>query len=124
MTDKRLQSQKPFTDLAKKLLWLDEAANVSILIKGLIVLCILLVVADFIIHRHAYFQFERWYGFYAISGFVAFTCIVLSAKLLRRVIGRDESYYGSHAVDSESYPPTGLHKRSHDGSDADGDHGA
>ncbi len=101
-------SKIAFSPLAKRLMWVEKATNVNLLIKGLIILCVLLVLADFVIHRHSYWSFESWYGFYAFAGFVAFTLIVLAAKQLRRVIQRPQDYYAPHAVDDEAYPESGL----------------
>jgi len=110
-----------FSPLATKLLWVDKPKNVTLLIKGLLILCVLLGLLDFVIHRHAYFSYEKWYGFYALSGFIAFSVIVLAAKNLRRLIGRDEAYYGAQAVDSETYPEAGLQRQNHRASGA-GEH--
>ena len=64
----------------------------------------MLFIADFIVHRQAKVPGESWYGYHAVVGFIAFTVIVLGAKQLRRIIKRDESYYGDQSVDSEEYP--------------------
>lgn len=100
-----------FTPLAKRLMWIEEQANVALLVKGLVIVCVLLVVADLIAHRHSYWSLEAWIGFYAFAGFVAFTLIVLSAKQLRRLIKRPEDYYATDAVDSEQYPESGLDRK-------------
>lgn len=105
--------EQDLPELGRKMLWADNPHQVSVLIKGLMVLCLLLFVLDFIIHRHAYFSYERWYGFYAFAGFVSFSLIVLAAKQLRRLIIRPEDYYAQHAVDAESYPETGLEQLQH-----------
>lgn len=56
-------------------------------------ICGLLVVADFIIHRHTYMPLEKIPAFYALYGFIALVGVVLLAKLLRKLVGRDEDYY-------------------------------
>jgi hypothetical protein len=73
--------------------WLDDPANVAKLIRLLMVLCGLLVVADFFYAKHGHFGFEEWPGFHAFYGFAAFVFIVLLGKQLRRVLMRDEDYY-------------------------------
>ena len=55
--------------------------------------CALLFVADFFVHRHVEHPIEHWWGFYAVFGFIALVVIVMGAKLLRRVVRRDERYY-------------------------------
>jgi len=73
--------------------WLDEPRNVDRLFWGLAVVCGLLVVVDFFLHRHAHFSFEEFPGFYGALGFVAFFLIVLAGRYLRRVLQRPEDYY-------------------------------
>ena len=47
---------------------------------------------------------ELFYGFYPIYGFVACVLLVLTAKVMRLVLKRDESYYGA----SETYDTSGI----------------
>ena len=56
--------------------------------------CALLLVSDLSYDKHAHFGFENWFGFYGIYGFVGCVFLVLAAKELRRVVMRDEDYYG------------------------------
>lgn len=111
MTEK--PEQDDFTPLAKRLLWLEKAGSVHSLIVGLGIVCALLFVIDLFYHRHGYFKFEVTSAFYAITGFVAFTLIVLAAGQLRRLIKRPENYYGDRSVHGESYPEHGLEKLHH-----------
>lgn len=99
--------------VGRRLLWADNPAAVNRAVTFLMVLCAILFVLDFIIHRHGHFSIEAIYGFYGIAGFVAFTVIVISAKVLRMIIGRDETYYSPRAVDGEAYPESGLAKLQH-----------
>jgi hypothetical protein len=43
--------------------------------------------------HHLHFGFEYWFGFYALFGFIACVSLVLAAKVLRKVVKRDEDYY-------------------------------
>lgn len=56
-------------------------------------LALLLLVVDFVIHRHIYTDIESFKGFYAIYGFVACTILVFIAKWMRIFLIRDEDYY-------------------------------
>ena len=47
----------------------DEPKNVERLLMGFYASCVLLVVADFIIHRHTTIDLEKIPAFYAIYGF-------------------------------------------------------
>ena len=108
------ESSEEVAPLARYFLWADSAKKVHTLIIGLSVLCALLFLLDFIWHRHTKVPGEGLYGFYAIVGFVAFTVIVLGARALRVFIGRDESFYGEHGVDSEEYPLEGTQRLHHE----------
>lgn len=72
---------------------LDRPRNVTRIVHGLYAVCLLLLVAELVIHRHADFGVEAWFGFYAALGFLAYCGIVFSAKALRRLVRRSEDYY-------------------------------
>jgi Na+/melibiose symporter-like transporter len=55
--------------------------------------CVLLLLADLVLHRHVEHALEGWFGFYAFYGFVACVTLVLVARGLRRVLMRREDYY-------------------------------
>ena len=71
----------------------DNPRNVERLLNGFYVICILLVIADFIIHRHMSMAWEKIPAFYAIYGFIAWVVLVIVAKLMRKVVMRPENYY-------------------------------
>lgn len=73
--------------------WLDEPRNRDKVFYALCVLCTVLFAADFFYDKKGYFGFEAWPGFYAGYGFIAIIALVLLAKLLRRLVKRDEDYY-------------------------------
>jgi hypothetical protein len=55
---------------------------------------ILLLLAEFFVHKHPHFPWETWWGFYAVYGFVACVLLVLVAKyILRPLVKRGEDYY-------------------------------
>lgn len=72
---------------------LDKPKNVKNLLNGFYLVCILLVVADFIIHRHTTMEWEKIPAFYAIYGFVACVLLVVVAKKMRALVMRKEDYY-------------------------------
>jgi len=80
------------TPLARAFLWVERPAAVQRAILILAALCAVLFVLDFIVHRHAYAPNEGTPGFYAITGFLAFSFIVLGSTALRWVIGRREEH--------------------------------
>ncbi len=71
----------------------DNPRNVKILIRGLYVVCALLIGLDFIVSRHAEYSWEGWPGFYGIFGFVACVFLVLAAKEMRKIVRREETFY-------------------------------
>lgn len=74
--------------------WLDKRRNVDKIVYGIWIICGLLIVAEFFYDKHAHFGVDGWFGFYALFGFAAYCAIVLSAKAFRRLVKRDEDYYG------------------------------
>ena len=73
--------------------WADSPVIQQRIRYALYVVCALLVVAEFIVHRHIYMPLEKAPAFYAIYGFLALVGVVLLAKGLRRLVGRREGYY-------------------------------
>lgn len=71
----------------------DKPENVQKMLKVFYVICGLLVVADFVVHRHIYHDWERIPAFYAIYGFVGCVVLVLIAREMRKFLMRGEDYY-------------------------------
>ena len=73
--------------------WLDKPRNVTLLVRILTAVCLLLVVADLVYHKHGHFDWELLFGFHGFFGFAAFAFIVLTGKQLRKILMRKEDYY-------------------------------
>lgn len=86
----------------QKKYWLDNPANVRLIIIALAIICALLFVSDFFYHKHGHFDFELWPGFYAWYGFASYCFIVLSAKQLRKLLKRDENYYDNASANGDA----------------------
>ncbi|GAB1258528.1 hypothetical protein [Aurantivibrio plasticivorans] len=71
----------------------DKPENIKKILKVFYVICIGLVIVDFIVHRHIYHSWENIPAFYAIYGFVGCVILVLIAKEMRKVLMRGEDYY-------------------------------
>lgn len=84
-TDKKEEIHKTY--------WLDRPRNVDLLVYALVLVCALLVLADFFYEKKVHFAFEGWFGFFAWFGFTVCVALVLLAKEMRRLIKRDEDYY-------------------------------
>ena len=68
-------------------------AFINFIVYALYAVCAALLLVDVFHHKHGHFAFEEWFGFYALYGFAAYMLIVNSAKLLRKLVKRDENYY-------------------------------
>ena len=73
----------------------DKPRNVKLVIRLLFAICVLLVLADFFVHRHVGHVMETLPGFYAFYGFVACVVLVVLAKEMRKLLMRSEDYYDS-----------------------------
>jgi hypothetical protein len=73
--------------------WIEQPKNVTRLYRGLWAVGLLLVAADFIVHRHAEVGFDDLFGFHGAYGFLACVGLVFAAKLLRRAVMRPEDFY-------------------------------
>lgn len=71
----------------------DKPANVRRVLLLLYAVCTLLLLADFVLHRHIEHPLEGLPGFYAVYGFVGCVSLVIVAKELRRLVMRSEDYY-------------------------------
>ena len=86
MADQRKSGEKRY--------WLDDRKNVDKIWYALIGICALTVISDLFYHKHVEYAVEDlipgMYGWYGLGGCIF---LVLSAKLLRKFVGRDEDYY-------------------------------
>lgn len=86
---------------AEKEALFDDPKNVKRLLHFLYASCALLLVLDFIIHRHVSHYWENLWGFYPLYGFVGCVVLVLTATWLRTFLMRPESYYDSENMTHE-----------------------
>ncbi|MBL8259500.1 MAG: hypothetical protein JNM60_06815 [Candidatus Competibacteraceae bacterium] len=84
----------PCADRPEKRYWLDEPRHVDKIFYGLVGVCVLLLLSDLAYRKHATFGFESWFGFFAWYGFICCVALVLLAKQMRKLVKRDEDYYG------------------------------
>ena len=90
VVDRMADQQKP----DDKLYWLDEDKNVKKIIWALCIACALSVIAVLFYHKHIVYAAEDWVpGMYGWYGFIGCVFLVLSAKLLRKLLMRSEDYY-------------------------------
>ena len=85
----------------KKHYLFDRPRNVTLLLYMLYISCAILILLDFIVHRHVSHPWEQLLGFYSIYGFIGCVSIVFGAKWLRVLVKRDEDYYDPDTPDAE-----------------------
>ncbi|MBY6185125.1 hypothetical protein KUV89_00525 [Marinobacter hydrocarbonoclasticus] len=56
-------------------------------------ICALLAVLDFVVHRHTEHPWEGLPGFYPLYGFIGCVVLVLLAKVMRKLVMRPEDHY-------------------------------
>ncbi|HIE34355.1 MAG TPA: hypothetical protein EYP86_04375 [Candidatus Altiarchaeales archaeon] len=71
----------------------DKPENVQKVVYLFFVCLVILVIADFIIHKHPHFLLEGIPVFYPLYGFVSCVSLVFIAKALRKIVERGENYY-------------------------------
>lgn len=72
----------------------DNPKNLKRLLVVFYSLCVIFFALDIFVHKHIYFESEKWPGFYAVYGFVACVVLVLVSKyILRPLVMRKEDYY-------------------------------
>ena len=77
----------------EKQYFFDRQRNIDRFLMVFYVICVVLFLLDFVIHRHSMHSLEELPGFYAVFGFVAFVALVVGSILLRKLIMRKEDYY-------------------------------
>ena len=105
----------------EKLYLFDKPKNVQRLMRGFYLCCVLLVLAEFVIHRHIVHPWEWVFGFHALYGFVACVVLVLIATQMRRLLMRDEDYYEDNGT-SVSGSDSKTDKAANLNSDQNGEH--
>ncbi|MFQ5743391.1 MAG: hypothetical protein ACE5HV_07365 [Acidobacteriota bacterium] len=87
------QPDRPSRVSDEKAYWLDDPRNVRKVYLGLWLLCVGLLVADFLYQKHVHFALEGHFGIFGIFGFLSYVFIILAAKQLRKILRREEDYY-------------------------------
>ncbi len=80
-------------DPGEKQYFFDKQENVTRFLRVFYIICAVLFLLDFVVHRHTYMKLEEIPAFYALFGFIAFVVLVEGSKLLRKLVMRKEDYY-------------------------------
>lgn len=81
------------SDDPKKDHWLARPSTIRTLSIGALIVLALLVLADFVVHRHGHFAIEASTGFGAWYGFATCVAMVLFAKALGVLLKRPDRFY-------------------------------
>ena len=76
-----------------KIYYFDKPENIKRLLYFLYACCFLLLMLDFVIHRHVVHSWENLWGFYPLYGFIGCVVLVLVATWMRTFLMRPEGYY-------------------------------
>ncbi|WP_237056321.1 hypothetical protein [Microbulbifer sediminum] len=71
----------------------DKPENIQRILRTFYAICALLVLADFVVHRHTEHGWEGLPGFYPLYGFAGCVILVIIAKWMRKFLMRPEDYY-------------------------------
>jgi membrane protease YdiL (CAAX protease family) len=61
--------------------------------KTFIVILALTVLAGFLVQTHSHFEAERFFGIYALYGFLVCAALILVAKAIGLILKRPDTYY-------------------------------
>jgi len=77
----------------EKKYFFDNPNNIKRMMHVFYAICAILVVLDFVIHRHVVHSWENLWAFYPLYGFVGCVVLVLVATWMRTFLMRGEDYY-------------------------------
>ncbi|MFT7222488.1 MAG: hypothetical protein ACI82Z_000010 [Cellvibrionaceae bacterium] len=91
----------------KELTIFEKPKNIRAILYALYGICMILVLLDFVVHRHTEVAIEKLPGFYAFYGFTACVLLVLLATQMRKLVMRKENYY----LNSQQTPSKQVRQR-------------
>jgi len=94
-----MEESEVMTPQGEKERFLDRQENVDRLLWGVTIVGVLLLLVDFVYHRHIYHPWEHLPAFYGVFGAVSIIVLVQAAKGLRKLVMRDEDYYEGGSED-------------------------
>ena len=81
----------------------DDPKNIKRLLHIFYACCVLLVILDFVIHRHTMHEWEKLWAFYPVYGFVGCVVLVVVASWMRKFLIRPEDYYDNPTKAESEY---------------------
>jgi hypothetical protein len=101
MTTPARKDRKDMPLITRLLSGVDDPRNVTRIFYVLIAVCVVLGAADFLYHKHSYFDVEHYPAIYGVFGFLVYGAVIFLAKGLRLIVRRPENYYEPYATDTE-----------------------
>ena len=78
---------------AKEPDFFDQPSNIKWMLRIFYGFCVILVITNLLIHGHSQHDWEQLPAFYALFGLVVCIVLAMLAKLLRKLIMRNDDYY-------------------------------
>jgi hypothetical protein len=79
--------------MKKELTFFDSSRNRKMVRRALFGMCLLLLILGLFIETHGELYWEKAPNFFAAYGFLSCVSLILIAKLLRKILRREEHYY-------------------------------
>ena len=92
----------------------DDPKNIKRLLNIFYLCCAILVILDFVIHRHTMHEWDSLWAFYPIYGFVGCVVLVIVAKWMRTFLMRAEDYYDNVStadINTDALDKNALNKK-------------
>lgn len=92
----------------------DDPKNIKRLLNIFYLCCAILVILDFVIHRHTMHEWDSLWAFYPIYGFVGCVVLVIVAKWMRTFLMRAEDYYDNAStadINTDTLDKNALNKK-------------
>lgn len=92
----------------------DDPKNIKRLLNIFYLCCAILVILDFVIHRHTMHEWDGLWAFYPIYGFVGCVVLVIVAKWMRTFLMRAEDYYDNAStadINTDALDKNALNKK-------------
>ena len=80
-------------DVKKERDFFDKPENIKKMKYIFYLVLAVFVLVDFVVHRHVTYEFEEFYGFFAIYGFLSSVLVVAISKFLGIFLKKKVDYY-------------------------------
>lgn len=71
----------------------DKPENIKKMKRIFYAVLVAFVLVDFVVHRHVTYEFEEFYGFFALYGFFSSVLVVAISRFMGIFLKKKEDYY-------------------------------